>query len=442
LVGKHQLSDRQLEKGRKASNSLSINKSCPADHVKVVNEMKKPSVLISGASIAGPAVADLLVKQGFEVTVIERAGELRAGGQNVDIEGEGREVADRMGLTDAIRAAGTEEKGTEFVNAQGGTVALFPPSDGASFTSELEVPRGALSRMLYDRTRSQARYLFGEQIAAIEDRGETVFVRLTGGAEESFDLVIVAEGLRSHTRGLLFDDVELHHLGLYVGWFPIPRRADDVDNWRIYHAPGGRVVSLRPAKDIMRAMVALRGKPAGYEKLPKAEQVAMLRDRYADAGWQAKRIMDGLDPDTLEFQPVAQVRAPTWSKGRIVLLGDAAWAPSPLTGQGTSLALIGAYLLAGELGRGHDPVTALQRYELLMRPRVEEAQKLPPAPARLALPESRLGVGAVRTVARLIASRPVGVVKGLLPRREETQEPSKLPNYAGLSPAPLAPAIG
>jgi 2-polyprenyl-6-methoxyphenol hydroxylase-like FAD-dependent oxidoreductase len=357
-------------------------------------KMSPSSVLISGASIAGPAVADLLLKQGFEVTVIERADELRAGGQNVD----------------------------------------------ASFTAELEVPRGALSRMLYDRTREDARYLFGEQIAEIEDRGEKVAVRFASGTEETFDFVIVAEGLRSRTRGLLFDDVDFHYLGLYIAWFPIPRQADDIDNWRIYHAPGGRVISLRPAKDIMRAMLALRSGRAGYEYQPKIEQVAMLRERYADAGWQAQRILDALDPDTLEFQPVAQVRAPTWSKGRVVLLGDAAYAPSALTGQGTSLALIGAYLLAGELGHGDDPTAAFERYEQLMRPRVQEAQKLPPGSARIALPDSKLGVGAIRSGAKLIASRPVEIIKGLLPHGNEEQTPSKLPTYGFQTRMPVAPA--
>lgn len=393
----------------------------------------RPSVLISGASIAGPAVADLLLRQGYEVTVIERAQELRAGGQNVDVEGEGREVADRMGLVDSIREAGTGEKGTEFVNASGRTVALFPASDDASFTAELEVPRAALSRMLYDRTREGARYLFGEQIAEIDDRGEKVAVRLTGGVEESFDLVVIAEGLRSHTRGLLFDDVDFHHLGLYIAWFPIPRRPDDIDNWRIYHAPGGRVVSLRPAKDSMRAMLALRSDPAGFENRPKTEQVAMLRERYADAGWQAQRILDGLEPDTLEFQPIAQVRAPKWSTGRVVLLGDAAYAPSPLTGQGTSLALIGAYLLAGELGRGDAPASAFQRYELLMRPHVQAAQKLPPGIARITLPDSTLGVRALHSAVKLIASRPVRAVRGVLSQRNRESVPSTLPTYTPLT---------
>jgi 2-polyprenyl-6-methoxyphenol hydroxylase-like FAD-dependent oxidoreductase len=399
-----------------------------------------PSVLISGASIAGPAVAELLLKQGFEVTVIERAEELRAGGQNVDVEGEGRDVADRMGLIDAIREAGTGEQGTEFVNQSGGTVALFPASDDASFTSELEVPRGALSRMLYDRTRDGARYLFAERISEIEERGEQVAVRFASGAEETFDLVIVAEGLRSRTRELLFDDVEFHPLGLYIAWFPIPRQADDIDNWRIYHAPGGRVVSLRPGKDVMRAMLALRSDPAGYENQPKTEQIAMLRERYADAGWQAERILDALDPNELEFQPVAQVRAPSWSKGRVVLLGDAAYAPSPLTGQGTSLALIGAYLLAGELGRGDDPTAALQRYELLMRPRVQSAQKLPPGAARLALPNSRLGVAAIRSITKFAASRPVGALRGLLDRGTKEQVRSELPIYGILSGVPASAA--
>ena len=107
-------------------------------------------------------------------------------------------------------------------------------------------------------------------------------------------------------------------------------------------------------------MVMLRSAPAGYEELSRADQVAMLRKRYAGAGWQTQRILDALDPETLEFQPVAQVRTPAWSKGRVVLLGDAAYAPSPLTGKGTSLALIGAYLLAGELGRGDEPAAAFQ----------------------------------------------------------------------------------
>jgi 2-polyprenyl-6-methoxyphenol hydroxylase-like FAD-dependent oxidoreductase len=277
------------------------------------------------------------------------------------------------------------------VAGDGSTVALFPAAGDAGFTAELEVPRGALSRMLYERTRGSARYLFGEQIAAVEDRGQQVSVRFAGGGEESFDLLIVAEGLRSRTRGLVFDDVDIRHLGLYIAWFPIPRRRDDVDTWRILHAPGGRVVSLRPAPDVMRAM---------------------LRERFAGIGWQTRRIIDGLDPETLEFQPVAQVRAPTWSRGRVVLLGDAAYAPSPLTGQGTSLALIGAYLLAGELGRGDDLGAALGRYEGLMRPRAEAAQKLPRGAARLALPETRIGIGALRTVARVIASRPVVGLRG------------------------------
>ncbi len=150
----------------------------------------------------------------------------------------------------------------------------------------------------------------------------------------------------------------------------------------------------------------------------------MLRERYADAGWQSQRILNALDRETLEFQPVAQVRAPTWSKGRVVLLGDAGYAPSPLTGQGTSLALIGAYLLAGELGRGDDPRAAFQRYELLMRPRVRAAQKLPPAPAGIALPNSSLGVGVVRGVAKLEASPPVDALKGLLPHGDSEKQPA------------------
>jgi len=164
------------------------------------------SVLISGASIAGPAVADLLMRQGFEVTVVERAREFRSGGQNVDVDGDGRVVADRMGLTDQIRAAGTGETGTAFIDAGGKTLARVPVSDASSFTNELEIPRGALAQMLYDRTAGQVRYLFGEQIIGVDNHADEVTVRFSSGREEAFDLLIVAEGLRSRTRELLFDD--------------------------------------------------------------------------------------------------------------------------------------------------------------------------------------------------------------------------------------------
>ncbi|WP_158436268.1 FAD-dependent monooxygenase [Nocardia nova] len=385
-------------------------------------------MLISGASIAGPAVADMLMRQGFEVTVVERARDFRSGGQNVDVDGTGRLVADRMGLTDQIRAAGTGETGTEFVDAAGKTLALFPASDASSFTTELEVPRGALAQMLYDRTAGQVRYLFGEQIIGVNDHADGVTVRFSNGREEAFDLVIVAEGLRSHTRKLLFDDAELHHLGLYMAWFPIPRQSIDNADLRIYHATGGRIISLRPASGSMSALLALRSNPVGYEKLTPVDQVALLRLRFADAGWQAERILDALDPDALEFQPVAQVRARTWSTNRVVLLGDAAYAPSPLSGEGTSLALTGAYLLAGELGQSDDLTVAFKRYEHQMRPRVKQAQKLPPGAARLALPNSALGVAALRGLSRLIASPPVRAARNKL-HRDKPGTDSTLPSY-------------
>ena len=275
----------------------------------------KRSVLISGAGIAGNAIAGLLAHGGFDVTVVERAHQLRDGGQNVDVEGDGREVAERLGLIEAIRAAGTGETGTEFVDNHGGTVALFPASAKKSFTSELEVPRGALVRMLYDHSRDGAKYIFSERISMLLNNDEEVVVAFSDGHEESFDLVIVAEGLRSHTRELLFADAQLHHLGLYMAWFPIPRQATDSQNWRIYHAPGGRALSLRPAKEVMRAMLALRSGTTSYERLSRAAQIEMLHKHFANAGWESERILDGMEPGTLELQPLAQVRAPVGRRG-------------------------------------------------------------------------------------------------------------------------------
>ena len=377
------------------------------------------TALISGASIAGPALASWLTTYGWDVTIVERAPELRDGGQNIDVRGAGRIVARRMGLEDSIRDATTGELGTEFVRPDGRAVARFPAStsdtDGA--TAELEILRGDLARLLVDATPDSVEYVFGDSITAIDDRDDRVDVSFRQGDDRSVDLVVIADGMNSRTRRLVFGSAPtIRPLGLNTSYLTIPRTERDSDWARWYNAPGGRTMTLRPdAKGTIRATLSFLSAPGAHDGLRPDEQKTLLREKFVDAGWEAQRILAGLDHEAdLYFEHIGQVRAPTWTSGRVALLGDAAYCASPISGMGTSLALVGAYVLAGELAAHVDHRDAFRGYERIMRPYVDQAHKLPPGAPRIANPRTRAGIAVLNTAARVGASRAFRAVGGTL----------------------------
>lgn len=385
-------------------------------------------VLITGASVAGPAAAYWLERTGCEVTVLERAPEPRTGGQNIDVRGLARDVVERMGLLEQIRAAGTGEVGTRFVDEDGETVAEFPTDDetGDGPTAELEILRGELSRVLREACGEAVTWWFGDRIESVEESEAGVTVHLAGGDVHEFDLLVVAEGPRSSTRELVMtgaDEVDLERLDMYCAWATIPRSADDDRWWRWLSVPGSRSVNLRPDNlGTTRAMLNFMTDEAGLADLEPAEQREQLRERFADVGWEAPRILAALDDaDDLYLDDLTQVRCRTWSRGRTVLLGDSAWCVTPVGGFGTSLALIGAYVLAAHLRAGPYP-EAFAAYEEWMRPLVDEVQDLPPGVPRIGNPRSRLGVALFHAGTRLAATGPV---RALASRLTSTEEESR-----------------
>jgi 2-polyprenyl-6-methoxyphenol hydroxylase-like FAD-dependent oxidoreductase len=375
----------------------------------VVGSTPVTSVLISGASIAGPALAFWLHRYGFEVTVIERAAELRSGGQNVDVRGAGREVARRMGLEDAIRAATTGEAGVRFVDADDRTIASFAAgsSDSDGPTAELEILRGDLARLLVEQTASEIEYVYGDHIIGLEDDGSEVQVGFAHGGPRAFDLVVAADGIRSSTRALLLgDEPVVTSLGMYTAYLTIPRTTTDTAWARWFNAPGGRTSTLRPDNvGTTRATLSFMSQPRGYERWDTAGQRAVLRQRFAGVGWEVPRILDALEDTDVYFEAVSQVRAARWSAGRTAVVGDAAYCASPISGMGTSLALAGACVLAGELATRGDHGSAFAAYESIMRPYVEQAQKLPPGTPRLANPRTRAGIAGFNTIVRVASTK-------------------------------------
>ena len=353
-------------------------------------------VLISGAGIAGPTLARFLSKAGARVTIVEKSHSLLPHGQNVDIRGSAITIIKKMGLIDQIRRSNTTEKGTQFISSKGRPFAPFPVKEGtsASFTSEFEILRGDLAAILHDSTKDHpnVNYLFGTTIKeVVSNDDDCVKVELSHGEVQDFDLLVAADGQWSKVREQCFppESVNVVHLGMYIVYWTIPRLPSDNEWWNIYHALGSRSISLRPdPHGTIRAMFTRMpcndAQKKAWLKASKSDrqtQQKLLKWEFADAGWQAQRLLDAMDqaPD-FYFQAVEQIKMSKWSNSRVICIGDAAHAPTPLTGMGTSLAIIGAYVLAGELNKldhSEHPSKALEAYESSFGPFVEETQKIP-----------------------------------------------------------------
>lgn len=382
---------------------------------------REPTVLIAGASIAGPALAYWLDRYGWSVTVVERAPEFRSGGQNIDVRGAAREVLRRAGIEDAVRAATTGERGTRFLTEHGRLIAEFPVqrSETAGATAEVEVLRGDLARILVDQTSGRAEYRYGDEITALTETGPAVEVTFKSGRQESFDLVIAADGLRSTTRRLVVDpaDVRVRSLGMEITYLTVARRPDDTDWWNWYHAPGGLGVTLRPDRHgtIRAVLSAIIYDRPGTARLSVVEQKDRLREQFHGVAGQARRVLDALDDaDDMYFESLAQIKATRWSRGRAGLIGDAAWCASPMSGMGTTLSIVGAYVLAGEIAGHGDHRAAFAAYERIMRPFADQAQKLPPGVPRIANPRTPTGLAVFHAALRLAATPPASRISGRL----------------------------
>lgn len=376
-------------------------------------------ILITGASVAGNTAAWWLGRAGFDVTVVESAPRFRNGGQNIDVRGPGREVLRRMGLEQAALEQGTGEEGTAWVDADGAVAAQFLTADVGPDgpTAEMEILRGDLARLLYEPAAAHATYRFGDSVAAIEQDEDAAIVTFAGGSTGRYDAVIVAEGVGSATRRLVFPhENDPRWMDLTIAYFTIPRTPDDDRLWRWYNAVGGRSVSLRPDRHgTTRAMLSVQQPPGGEQDWTVDQQKAWLRERFAGAGWQTDRVLAGMDAaDDFYFDVLRQVRMKRWSNGRVVLTGDAAWCATPIAGLGTTLAVTGAYVLAAEMARRDDVSSAFAAYDMAMRPMVEDAQGVPKIAPRMMNPQSRTAIRLLHTALRVASQPAVRGVTGKL----------------------------
>jgi 2-polyprenyl-6-methoxyphenol hydroxylase-like FAD-dependent oxidoreductase len=318
------------------------------------------TVLICGAGVAGPALAFWLHRRGFAPTVVERAPSLRAGGHAVDVRGVALDVIERMGLTGALRRVRTEMLGMSMLDQDGTEIMRSTEvalSSGRLDSDDVEALREDLIDLLYDATRADVRYRFGDPVTALHQGDDGVRATFERAAPETFDLVVGADGLHSTVRRLAFGPERpfLHHLGSYVGVFTAPNFLD-LDRWQVWMRSGAAGFGIYSARDNteLRVNLGFESGPLDYDRRDVDAQRGLLQERLGGVGWETPRLLAAMWRATdFYFDAMAQIRMDSWSTGRVTLLGDAGYCPSPLSGQGTSLALVGAYVLADALAR-HD----------------------------------------------------------------------------------------
>ena len=327
-------------------------------------------VLISGAGVAGPALAYWLGRYGADATVVEIAPALRTSGFAVDFRGPTHlDVLKKMGVLDELRAVQTHGGAMRVVDENGRLIFEMP----AEFAGgDIEVYRRDLSRVLYERSAGRAEYRFGDAIAALADAADGVHVDFSRGASQRFDLVIGADGMISGVRRLAFGPEQryVRHLGYYLAGWDMPNALDVDTVPQMYNVPGRMAGIGADRRDPARAgaqVVFAAPLVPDYWQDPD-RQKALIVKTFGDLGWYVPALLDGLrQASELYFDSISRVSVPTWVTGRMALLGDAAWGVT-LGGMGVGTGLVGAYVLAGELAAAHgDHRAGFAAYQQRMR---------------------------------------------------------------------------
>lgn len=343
------------------------------------------TVLICGAGAAGLSAAHMFAKADWDVTVVELAAGVRNGGSPIDVRGDALEVASRMGILREIQDARVQLMiGASAVNGAGDVIGAVTPQTFSSENFEegahdVELHRRALNDALLKSVDLPGVELrFNTTIDALDQDADGVWATLSNGQRHRFDIVVGADGLHSNVRRLVFGPESgfVHHLGLYISSFDVDSSLSCGPGGFFYNTPN-RVCAVTDYGDRVLAGVIFRSEPIDYDYHDYAQQkdiVGAVLDK--DQGWKVAELRSALDTaDEFYFDSISQVKATPWSRGRIVLAGDAAHCSALLSGMGTSLAMLGAAILVDELAAaGGDHDVAFDRYERRHRPDVARAQ--------------------------------------------------------------------
>ncbi len=391
------------------------------------------SVLISGVGVAGPTLAYWLNHYGFTTTLAERAPVLRSGGYVIDFWGLGYDIAELMGLLPEIESVGYHIQELRIVDERGQRVAGFGTKVFRELTGGryITLARSDLSRLIFDKAMDSNEIVFGDEVTGIYQDREGVSVRFASAKERRFDLVIGADGLHSKLRGLVFGAQGQfeYYLGYTVAAFEVLGYRPRDEGVYVIYSKHGRMVgrfALHGDRTLF-LFVFVSDYHAAPDQCDVAAQKAIVREKFRDDGGECGAVLSELNrTDELYFDRVSQIQMEGWSKGRIALIGDAAFCVSLLAGQGSALAMLSAYVLAGELAKARgDYAQAFARYENLLRPFILKKQ----AAARLFTssfaPKTRFGLFVRNQVIRVL--RIPGLATLTIGR--DISDTMKLPDY-------------
>jgi 2-polyprenyl-6-methoxyphenol hydroxylase-like FAD-dependent oxidoreductase len=373
-------------------------------------------VLISGASIAGPVLAHWLTRYGMDVTVVERSPALRkTGGHAIDLFRPAMQISEWMGVLPRVmaRKTGTEVMELHRPWARTPTHVDYVKLAGAMSDRHVEIMRDDLSEIYYDASLPDTEYVFGDRITAISDDGDVTFAN---GSPRRFDVVVGADGLHSGVRRIVFGDVPERFLGGYLAVVSVPKSCAREGVMTGYYEPN-RVAMIYTADHLedARAVFIFRPEALEFDHRDTERQKRQLRESFADVSDEVDTWLAEVDrTPAFYFDAITQLEMTNWSHGRVTLVGDAGYCPGPAVGGSTSLAVYGAYVLAGELARaGGDYSTAFAAYEEVMMPSVLAARAFAATVSKTIVPGSRWGVDALALAGRAISVLPLPVTQAL-----------------------------
>ncbi|WP_067664119.1 FAD-dependent oxidoreductase [Nocardia miyunensis] len=365
-------------------------------------------VLISGAGVAGSTLAYWLARQGWTVTVVERAAGQRSSGNPVDVKGPALDVVERMGIAPRLRASATAVRRIAFLDASGRERASMNINSiqGSPDGREIEIARADLAAALLSTAQDIAEIRWGETITGLTQRDGGVEVRFEHGEPARFDLVVGADGLHSGVRQLAFGPEHefIRHMGMFVATLPVDRTLAGDHAVAMYNTPG-RSFSVHPAHGIPLAAFIFRHAPVpGFDHRDLAAHKRLVTETYTGRLGIFEDFLDRVaDAEDMYFDSVSQVRLPSWTNGRVTLIGDAASSLS-LFGDGSTLAIAAAHTLAEELAdTPTDMSAALRRYERRHRTLVKPRQRGFALAGQLLVPRSRAAIALRNTAVRTFA---------------------------------------
>lgn len=426
------------------------------------------NILVVGAGCAGPAFAQVMTRADPKnnVTVIERFSGLRTGGQQLDLKAEGIPISKGMGILDALKAACVHESGMKMIDKNGKPLMQFginsasTKGQGSNLTNEYEIMRGDMVKIFYDASIAERQeadkagnsagsleYKFGSTITNLEQSGKGATVTYSDGQKAHYDLVVAADGQNSRTRRMAFGEEEsakgFRTINVHAAYYEIPRIDFKDNDARIYFAPGNRMIMTRSG-DRSRTQVYLfmmkdkkrHERMKAVHKQPLAQQKEVWAEIYKGAGWETDKFLEGMKTtDDFYAHELGQIHMPQLHAGRVVLLGDSGYCPTAFTGMGTTLSLVGSYILAGELAKHGDNVdAALEAYSELMIPPMKMYRNLPFGQDTNFYPGSELGIQVANNVLWLLSclrfDKVMQWVSGKMPEKKSDW---KLPVYPNLS---------